>query len=147
MQFTLPLIQKLGGLLIWIQSSDLLNFITENTPEQQALYELENFLLRLTSDFMSNHGNTSQIFFYTVNKTIYEAVSGIVIPLEQYLILSQDTESMAQLRSIINNLKKATKQIDVILVDYYSVRLKFMEPGNPLFEHYPHMTDTTDFMR
>ena len=67
--------RSFGGLMTWMQSTDLLNFITDHTPEQEAMLELETFLLRLTSDFMSNHGQVAQLFFYNLNKTIMEVMS------------------------------------------------------------------------
>ena len=147
MQFVVPILQNFGGLLTWMQSTDLLNFITEDTPEQEAILELETFLLRLTSDFMSNHGQVAQMFFYNLNKTIMEVVPGSVIPLEQFLIETQDAESMMQLQSIITGLKNTTLQIQMILGNYSAIRDMFQEPNNPLLENYPPMTETTHFVR
>ena len=147
MQFIVPILQKFGGLLTWMQSTDLLNFITEDTPEQEAAAELENFLLRLTSDFMSNHGHVAPMFFHNLNKTIMEVVPGSVVPLERFLIETQDAESLMQLQSIITGLKNTTVQLQMILGNYSAISEMFSEPNNPLLEHYPPMTETTNFIR
>ena len=139
--------RSFGGLMTWMQSTDLLNFITDHTPEQEAMLELETFLLRLTSDFMSNHGQVAQLFFYNLNKTIMEVVPGSVVPLEQFLIETQDAESMNQLQPVIKNLKGTTVQLQMILGNYSAIRDMFLEPNNSLLENYPPMTETTHFVR
>ena len=120
-------------------STELLNFGTD-------LYELENFSIRVSADFMQNGGKTTQDLLNRVNVTINEVIADVVITLERYMVGPDvDVEGVELLKSMLTSLNGSRQYIDDMWT-YYS-KLTTLFADNILLTSLPQMTQTNNFIR
>ena len=138
MQFAVPMIQKLGGLLMWMMTTDLFNFGTD-------LQEVENFAIRVSADFMTKDGTGTRDLLYAINTTTQEVLADIVGPLEQYLYQSDDGVK-GLLTTMMARLKGSTRYVEYMWSNYFIIKKLFLN-NSVLLSHRPLMAQPENLFR